>query len=127
MRTVFCTLQVCSEVLEFPGLGLTQTGVSVFCCSCADVVQEFEFLGTRGSSFRTDWLWCVIVNPTLNVIVFWNVYYRWISIFNGNPLSVQSHFHSLQSVFGYEFESHLLERNRFYHSHFESISVEDLE
>ena len=40
-----------------------------------DVVLEFEFLGTRGSSFRTDWLPCVIVNPTLNVIVFWNVYY----------------------------------------------------
>ena len=73
------------------------------------------------------WIHSKIVKQVENSLLIREMVYRWISIFNGNPLSVQSHFHSLQSVFGYEFESHLLERNRFYHSYFESISVEDLE
>ena len=56
-----------------------------------------------------------------------SIHIGWSLSLSVTPSSFRSIFHFLGNFFGYKFESYLLERNRFYHWHLDSISLKDQE
>ena len=65
-------------------------------------------------------------NIVLTSVTNINVLHSHVNLYR-NTLSVWSLSHTLQKFFGFKFEINRLERNRFYHFNFYSISVNDLE